>query len=509
MKNNIITKLIEVIRWVLIKTVLPIRKKKEKFLSQFRFSIVFRIALNYLALLVTNSFFILIIFVILFLKIEINDYSSRAEDIRTSLETGKMTVNKYKLSKNPKSPAEQIDSIFEFARKQEQVNPYIEDGLSLRITKYEKNRKEVIYTDIDFDISKNKKFINHIYYNAHKAKTRLIVNESMKYTVDGHNYTIYFQYNLSNSYNKLIKLVTGLAIIMFVMVLFTIKSAKKGNLKLLEPLDKMSKIANKLTVNNLHSERINVEGTKNELKDLATVINKMLDRIEISYESQKQFVSDASHELRTPIAVVQGYVNLLDRWGKKDEEVLDESIDAIKNEAKAMQDLVEKLLFLSRHDKKTLKLVKSKFNMKLVVEDMVRETKLVVTNRVISSEYLDDVMVYGDKQALKQAIRVFIDNAVKYTTDNDEIAISCRNVNEDCVITVKDTGIGMTRKDVDNIFERFYRADQVRNDKISGHGLGLSIAKLIILGHTGRIKVRSQYTVGSSFIITLPHMKYD
>jgi signal transduction histidine kinase len=129
---------------------------------------------------------------------------------------------------------------------------------------------------------------------------------------------------------------------------------------------------------------------------------------------------------------------------------------------------------------------------------------LVTANRVIESPVLQDVIVYGDKQALKQAIRVFIDNAVKYTKDGDTITINCENDSGDCVITVHDSGIGMTRKDVDNIFERFYRSDQVRNEKIYGHGLGLSIAKLIILGHTGKIKVRSQLTKGTSFFITLP-----
>ena len=234
----------------------------------------------------------------------------------------------------------------------------------------------------------------------------------------------------------------------------------------------------------------------------------MLDRIETSYESQKQFVSDASHELRTPIAVIQGYVNMLDRWGSTNEEVLQESIEAIQNEARSMQDLVEKLLFLSRHDKKTLKLIKKRFNMRPVVEDMVKETRLVAPNRVIHSPVMEDVIVYGDKQALKQAIRIFIDNAAKYTKDGDEITILCQKINEDCVITVSDTGIGMTKKDIDNIFNRFYRSEHVRNKNISGHGLGLSLAKLIILAHTGKIKIRSQFKKGSSFIITIPKRRF-
>ena len=142
-----------------------------------------------------------------------------------------------------------------------------------------------------------------------------------------------------------------------------------------------------------------------------------------------------------------------------------------------------------------------------VVEDMIKETKLVVSNRSIHSPLLEDVVVYGDKQTLKQAIRVFIDNSVKYSKDGDNITITCENKGGDCVITIQDTGIGMTQKDLNNIFERFYRSDYVRNQKINGNGLGLSIAKLIILKHTGRIKVRSRYLEGSKFIITLPKIR--
>lgn len=389
-------KKVEWIRQLLIKTVLPIEKKKEEFLSNIRFSIGFRISLHYLLLFALNGIVFLGIIVALFWSLENHYLGKNGDGILENLKAGTLQKEDVKL------------------------------------------------------------------------------------------------------------LLFLLFVVYFLLSLIVIKFGKKGILKLFKPINEMSESANRLTVNNLHSERLNVEGTKNELKDLATTINGMLNRIEISYESQKQFVSDASHELRTPIAVIQGYVNLLDRWGKKDEEVMEESIEAIKNEARAMQELVEKLLFLSRNDKKTLKLKKAKFNMCEVVEDMVKETRLVAENRIIKAGVLEDIMVYGDQQSLKQAIRIFVDNAVKYTRDGDTIGISCENKNGDCVITVQDTGIGMTKKDIENIFERFYRSDKVRNEKINGHGLGLSIAKLIVLKHTGRIKVRSQYTKGSSFIITLP-----
>lgn len=471
----------ENIRQLLIKIVLPVRRKKEELLGKFRFSIAFRISLHYLKLLVINGIAFLLIFTLMYYGTEWKSSERKAEKIIEQFQRADLT-SQYK----------------------EIINPYYVDGISLKIINSKYNT--VVYNDIITDFSEEKKLFRHVLYSQRDIflLPDIVVTDSKEFVMDHKKYIVFFQYDLTESNEKLIWLLGLMTILYIILAYMIIDHGRKSDQKLLEPINEMSATANRLTVNNLNSQRLNVEGTKNELKDLANVINSMLDRIEISYESQKQFVSDASHELRTPIAVIQGYGNLLNRWGTKDEEVLKESVEAINNEAKSMQELVEKLLFLSRHDKKTLKLNKVKFNMCHVVEEMIKETRLVTADRVIESPLLEDVVVYGDKQALKQAIRVFIDNAVKYTREGDTISIQCRNEDGDCVITVADTGIGMTRKDVDNIFERFYRSNQVRNEKIYGHGLGLSIAKLIILGHTGRIKVRSQLTKGTSFTITLP-----
>lgn len=399
--------------------------------------------------------------------------------------------------------SEMLKEVYENKPQEEFIlETYKEIGIQTKIKDLTNGKEE--FSNVEKDISDHKILSFNMFFEYIDGKAVLYFGETRYVTFKESEYEIYLQYDLSGDYAQLNRLLWKILILYIVVMLLVIRYGKKENEKLFKPIEDMTKTANQLTVNNLSCERLNVEGTKNELKNLATVINNMLDRIETSYESQKQFVSDASHELRTPIAVIQGYANLLHRWGSKDEEVLQESIDAISNEAKSMQDLVEKLLFLSRHDKKTLKLDKKRFQMDVVVADLVKETKLVVKNRNIHNTIMEPVMVYGDPQALKQAIRVFLDNAVKYTKDGDDITISCENKDGDCIITVADTGIGMTKKDMDHIFQRFYRSETVRNKNISGHGLGLSIAKLIILGHTGRIKIRSQYTKGSSFIITIP-----
>lgn len=275
----------------------------------------------------------------------------------------------------------------------------------------------------------------------------------------------------------------------------------------LRPIDEISTQVSRLNLQTLQSERLNVEGTKNELKALAVGINEMLDRMEQAYEAQKQFVSEASHELRTPITVLQGYSAMLRRWGAEDKEVLAESVEAIESEAKSMQELVEKLLFLSRHERRKLPFSKERFDMAEVIRELEREMVYLSGSRQMECTVCESVRVYGDRQLLKQAIRVFLDNAVKYTKEGDRISLSCRNCKGACEIAVEDTGLGMRREDLEGIFGRFFRADTVRGKNIEGHGLGLSIARLIIDGHAGKITVRTQYTKGSCFTVTIPRQR--
>lgn len=279
------------------------------------------------------------------------------------------------------------------------------------------------------------------------------------------------------------------------------------NKAVLRPIGEMSEQVNRLNLQNIHTERLSVEGTKDELKALAAGINRMLNRMEEAYEAQKQFVSEASHELRTPITVLQGYSAMLRRWGAEDREVLAESVEAIESEAKSMQELVEKLLFLSRHERRKLPFAKEYFDMAEVVRELEKEMVYLSDRRKMQCPVCEPVNVYGDRQMLKQALRVFLDNAVKYTKEGDTISISCKNRSGACEVTIEDTGFGMLKEDLEGIFGRFFRADTVRGKNIEGHGLGLSIARLIIDGHAGRIFVRTQYTKGSSFTVTIPRQR--
>ncbi|MDO5518896.1 MAG: HAMP domain-containing sensor histidine kinase [bacterium] len=489
-------KIIEIIRKILIRTVLPMRKKADELLRKFYLSIAFRIAFYYVRLFIVYGVLFFIVIYALYVRLFMSKYNSWADSLVDRLQSGQ-AVLAYE------EPTDIEERYKEYARKvyEEAINPYQSQGITIQIKNSSEN--QIVYEDLKEDVEEDKSILNMLSYN-YKENRRIIFKKYRTYSYNGEEYKIYLQFDITESINTLHRFILLLILIYLVFISFVGRNGEHGIARLLQPIKNMSATANRLTVNNLNSERLSVSGTKNELKELAGTINSMLDRIELSYESQKQFVSDASHELRTPIAVIQGYANMLERWGMEDKEVLKESVDAIANEAKSMKELVEKLLFLSRHDKKTLRLNRKVFNMRDVVEEMIRETQMVEKNRVISSPILEDVSVYGDQQALKQALRIFIDNAIKYSKDGDSIYIGCRNKNGTCIVSIKDTGIGMKREDMDRIFERFYRADTVRNGGVDGHGLGLSIAKLIVLNHTGTIKVKSQYTKGSTFTIILP-----
>lgn len=274
--------------------------------------------------------------------------------------------------------------------------------------------------------------------------------------------------------------------------------------KVLNPIYKMTKTAEKISINNMN-QRLDVSKTKYELKDLALTLNAMLDRLDSDYEKQKRFVSDVSHELRTPISIINGYANMLERWGKKDQEILEESIDAIIDEAKSMQELVENLLTLVRSDNQTLKFQMETFDLSHMIADVVKESRMVnQKNQKIEYQVPETLDVSFDIHKIKQTLRIFVDNATKYTHDNGKVMIRAYERDKVCFIHIKDNGIGIDKQDLPRLFDRFYRSDESRTRQTGGHGLGLAIAKAIVIGHKGRIRVKSKFGEGSEFIIEIP-----
>lgn len=331
------------------------------------------------------------------------------------------------------------------------------------------------------------------------------VNGAFCLTIDvtGQDGKMYAAYDLRTETALYRVLMITLTLIELVRIWLLLMRGEKISRRALRPIREIAETARGLSASNL-SERIEIHGERNELLDLTHVLNDMLDRIESAYNTQKQFVSDASHELRTPIAVIQGYADMLDRWGKKDPEVMEEAISAIRSEAAGMKELVEQLLYIARHDNKTAQYEKIYFDASELVDETYRDTRLIAKKHRIRYGDMHRCIVFGDRAALKQALRVFVDNAVKYTPEGGTVSLSCRKEEAFCRITVADTGMGVAEKELERIFERFYRADQARGGETGGHGLGLSIARIIVRAHGGKIEVQSRQGAGSRFHILLP-----
>lgn len=287
-------------------------------------------------------------------------------------------------------------------------------------------------------------------------------------------------------------------------MIYFFRHDQRLNKRVLAPIQDIASMAETLSESNL-SNRINIAGTQNELKDLASVINRMLDRIERSYNSQKQFVSDASHELRTPISVIRGYTDMLKRWGKDDPEVLDEGITAISQETEGMKDLVESLLFLARHDKKTLILEISEFDPSELINEVQKEEAMVHAEHAFEISQADSMRIKADRNMMKQILRILCDNAVKYSEKGTMVSLSCSDEgNGYCCLSVRDQGQGITQEDLPKIFDRFYRSDKARKSETGGHGLGLSIARIIVVAHNGKLRVRSKPGSGTVFSVLMP-----
>ena len=323
------------------------------------------------------------------------------------------------------------------------------------------------------------------------------------YTDDGNREWL-VSLNIHDLWAFWMMMIGGVALCDVFRMIYFFRHDQRLNRRVLSPIRDIASMAETLSESNL-SNRINIAGTKNELKDLAAVINRMLDRIERSYNSQKQFVSDASHELRTPISVIRGYTDMLKRWGKDDPEVLDEGIAAISQETEGMKDLVESLLFLARHDKKTLMMEISAFDPSELVSEVIKEETMVHTEYRFDTAVLESVQVKADRNMMKQVLRILCDNAVKYSQPGTTVTLSCKKEKDGmCCLSVKDEGQGIPQEDLPKIFDRFYRSDKARKSETGGHGLGLSIARIIVIAHSGKIRVRSKPGAGTTFSVLLP-----
>lgn len=239
--------------------------------------------------------------------------------------------------------------------------------------------------------------------------------------------------------------------------------------------------------------------SKDELYEMGDTFNHMMERLESNFEKQNQFVSDASHELKTPLSIIASYAGLLKRWGKEKPEVREEAVDAILSESERMKSITEQMLTLAR-DESMREIKKQTVDLAALAEEASHAFSKTYEREIIVKT-AEEIEVVTDKEKLKQLLYILLDNALKYSEENVVIEV---DAGKSASIKVIDFGEGLSKEEQAKIFDRFYRVDKARSRKTGGTGLGLSIAFRLseVLG--GKIEVESEPGAGASFIFRFP-----
>ncbi|GIK62778.1 MAG: two-component sensor histidine kinase [Chloroflexota bacterium] len=268
----------------------------------------------------------------------------------------------------------------------------------------------------------------------------------------------------------------------------------------LHPISNVTRTANQISTENDLSKRIPYDGPQDELGELITTFNHMVERLETLFNTERRFVADVSHELRTPITAIQGNVELLQRFGHDPA-----SLKAIHSETQRMSRLVGDLLMLAQADVGHMPLIQTHVQLDSLLLEVYSQAKVLSKGhvRVIVSE-LDQIRVSGDPDRLKQLLMNLITNALAHTPENGEIRLTMQKAEKWVEIRVADTGVGISAEDLPHIFERFYRVDKSRSRDEGGVGLGLSIAKWIAEAHHGTLSAASTIGEGTTFTLRLP-----
>lgn len=236
------------------------------------------------------------------------------------------------------------------------------------------------------------------------------------------------------------------------------------------------------------------------------IAGKSLVPIKKSWNQQKEFVADASHELRTPLTVIQ--TNLDVALSDEDGTIKGnyEWINNAYTECDKMSKLINDLLLLAKIDSKQISLNVKNFSISNLANEVLNIMKPLINNKnlMLENEIAENININCDEDRIRQLMIILLDNAIKYTPEKGKIEIDIYESKNELNIVVKDTGIGLSENDIDNIFNRFYRADKARSRDEDGTGLGLSIAKWIVDVHGGSIKLQSELNLGSTFIVKIP-----
>ena len=277
----------------------------------------------------------------------------------------------------------------------------------------------------------------------------------------------------------------------------------------LNPIHRITRTARVIGEERDFTRRVEHKGPQDEVGQLATTFNSMLERLQDSYqrvahslEMQRNFVADVSHELRTPLTTLRGNLELLRRDPPISEPDRADVLDDMVDESDRLIRLVNELLLQARADAGR-NLAHEPIQVKPVLEDVCRQARQIDPGRQISVQASDDLTFLGDRDALKQILLILLDNALKYT--DADIEVSALLSESQVELQVKDYGPGIPPQKLEHVFDRFYRAEDTSTS--AGLGLGLSIARSLVEAQGGTIRIESEMGSGSTVILTFQSAK--
>lgn len=316
---------------------------------------------------------------------------------------------------------------------------------------------------------------------------------------NGKSYALFIRPDIKLLFNEMHVLFGWLLVLMIILSIIMVLFSTKY---LVRPISKLTNATKSLSVGNFNVDLDIRRG--DELGELSYSFLHMSRKLEQLDDMRKEFISNISHDIQSPLSNIIGYTKLLEKEsiGSKDKA---QYIDVIKGEISRLSTLTKQLLLLASLDRNEDIMKKKPFNIAQQIKDLVRNYQWVLQEKEIMLSYsLPDTEINGDPSLLNTVWDNLLSNAIKYNTTDGSIDISIKEMEESILVTFKDTGIGLSYKEIERIFDRFYRVDIARTRSVEGTGLGLSIVDTIVKLHGGRINVNSKENEGTTFVVELP-----
>lgn len=392
-------------------------------------------------------------------------------------------VNSIKIEKNKKTDWEQTIDTFVSSKEGDALIVKTKDNE----TYYSKKSEKIFH---DLYEGKSLPFVK-----------KIVFSDEGVYYVTSKQYDN-FSFQLAINGEIATELVSGMFLISFILNLIAIilgsiliyYSVRKWSLK----LSLMSKEIRELKV--VGTPHISIPEDPIEVSEVATAFNQLLDKQQEAIEREKQFITNASHDIRTPLAAIRGHVQLIKRRGKTHPEVIPTSIEFIDKESKRLEKLSNQLLILEREDVTS---VREKFNLSELLTYEIEKNQ-VLTQHSFEVKMKENLLFYGRKGEWQQIFQNLIGNAIKYSPEKTAISVLLDETEHHVIVEIKDQGIGISEENKKNVFERFYRVDDSRTSQIEGSGIGLSIVKKNVTAYGGTIEIKDNHPKGTIFFLKIP-----